>query len=267
MIPKLHKKFIDRAIKILEADFRLVGLAIGWTYTTKEIKEYSDLDLIVAIDNTHYDEIMSERYVIADKLGNLLFAFTGEHMEEPRLLICLYGPECLHVNLKFVALKDMDERVADPHVLWERNACISEMLKRNVGKFPISNLQWIEDRFWVWVRYGALKINRGEITETIEFMAFLRQTVMEPLILMKHEKLPKSLRKIELHLPYYAKKLKATVPQYNEESCIESLNLAIRLYLELREFFLSSDFVKREEAEVHSMAYLNKVIKKIKDAD
>ena len=32
--------------------------------------------------------------------------FTGEHVGESRVLICLYGPPLLHVDLKFVSLSD-----------------------------------------------------------------------------------------------------------------------------------------------------------------
>ena len=45
---------------------------------------------------------MGERRTIAESCGGLLAAFTGEHVGEPRLLICLYGPPLAHVNLKFV---------------------------------------------------------------------------------------------------------------------------------------------------------------------
>jgi hypothetical protein len=33
-------------------------------------------------------------------------AFSGEHVGEPRALICLYGPPLLPVDLKFVSLSD-----------------------------------------------------------------------------------------------------------------------------------------------------------------
>lgn len=48
---------------------------------------------------------------LAGTLGHLLHAFTGEHVGEPRLLICLYGPELLHVDLKFVTLEMLTQRV------------------------------------------------------------------------------------------------------------------------------------------------------------
>jgi hypothetical protein len=47
----------------------------------------------------------------AGALGPLLSAFTGDHVGEPRLLICLYGPPLLHVDLKFVTPADLAERV------------------------------------------------------------------------------------------------------------------------------------------------------------
>ena len=50
----------------------------------------------------YYDEIMAQRMAFAGTLGHLLHAFTGEHVGEPRLLICLFGPELLHVDLKFI---------------------------------------------------------------------------------------------------------------------------------------------------------------------
>jgi hypothetical protein len=52
----------------------------------------------------------------------LLAAFSGEHVGEPRLLIALYGPPLLHVDIKVVALRDLADRVEDAHVLWDREA-------------------------------------------------------------------------------------------------------------------------------------------------
>ncbi|MER7057532.1 MULTISPECIES: hypothetical protein [unclassified Streptomyces] len=33
------------------------------------------------------------------------------------------------------------------------------------------DLQWIEDRFWIWVHYGATKLGRGELFEVNGFLA------------------------------------------------------------------------------------------------
>lgn len=58
----------------------------------------------MVIDPLYYDEIMAQRMAFAGTLGHLLHAFTGEHVGEPRLLICLFGPQLLHVDLKFITL-------------------------------------------------------------------------------------------------------------------------------------------------------------------
>lgn len=265
MIPKNHKSFIDSAIKILKNDLRIVGVATGGSYITNEMDEYSDVDLIIGIDANSYENVMNERHEIAEKLGTLLSAFTGEHVGETRLLICLYGPELLHVDLKFVSINDISQRVEEPYILWQRDNCISEALKLANAKFPIPSLQWIEDRFWVWVHYGATKIGRGEIFETIDFISSLRQMVIGPLILMKNGKLPKGVRKIEIYAPDSVPLLKETIPSYSIESCIKSLNIIIQMYLELREYFVIEGFVKRVEAEKHSMDYLNKISYKSKE--
>ncbi|OAS18998.1 hypothetical protein [Paenibacillus oryzisoli] len=78
------------------------------------------MDLIVVYDAVYREEVMNQRVRIAEKLGNLLSGFTGEHVGEPRLLICLYGPPPLHVDLKFVTAQELEHRVEDPMILWER---------------------------------------------------------------------------------------------------------------------------------------------------
>ena len=61
---------------------------------------------------------MTQRRELAGTLGHLLHAFTGEHVGEPRLLICLYGPELLHVDLKFVTLEMLTQRVEASSVIY-----------------------------------------------------------------------------------------------------------------------------------------------------
>ena len=263
VIPRKHKSFIDNSIKIFKEDLRIVGVAAGGSYITNEMDDYSDVDLIIAIYSDHYKEVMEERFKIAEKLGMILSAFTGEHVGEPRLLICLYGPELLHVDLKFVALNEIANRVEDPIILWERNNCISETLQLSEAKFPMPSLQWIEDRFWIWVHYGATKIGRGEIFETIEFISFMRQVVIGPLLLMRNGKLPRGVRKIEFDATDSIDLLKETIPSYSIESCIKSLNIIIKMYLDLREYFVTEDFIKRTQAESYSKDYLNRIIAKL----
>lgn len=263
MMPKKHKDFVKNAVDILKADPRVVGVTLGGSYITDEMDEYSDVDLVIAIKPASHKAVMDERMEIAEKLGTLLAAFTGEHVGEPRLIICLYGPELLHVDLKFISIDDIAHRVEDPHILWQKNSCISAAFKTEAAKFPTPDLQWIEDRFWIWIHYGAVKIGRGEIFETIDFISYLRQVVIGPLIQMKEGNQPRGVRKIELNAPCYFTQLKETIPSYSIESCLKSTKAIVQLYLELREHFATPDLIKREEAQKYSIEYLDYIANQI----
>jgi predicted nucleotidyltransferase len=265
LIPKIHQEFIDKALQIFQDDIRIAGVAAGGSYITNSMDDFSDIDLVIAVEPKHYEQVMEERIKIAEKLGKLLSAFTGEHVGEPRVLICLYGPPLLHVDLKFVSLQDIAHRVEDPVILWERDNLISDALKIGEAKFPMPDLQWIEDRFWVWVHYGAAKIGRNEIFETIEFISFLRQVVIGPLLLMRNGKLPRGVRKIELDAPDDLPLLLKTIPAHDAQSCINALQTKIQLYLDLREYFSTDELKKHYEAEKYSVKYLTEISEMIKE--
>src|SRR6476620_5752473 len=97
-LPALHTAFLQEALPRLQADERIVAVAAGGSFLTGGMDEYSDLDLIIAVSPAAVSQIMQERREIASTLGTLIAAFTGEHVGEPRLLICLYGPPLLHVD-------------------------------------------------------------------------------------------------------------------------------------------------------------------------
>ena len=113
-LPENHRAFLDRAIKVFSEDLRVVGVAASGSYADDNMDQFSDVDLIIAVDPEHEAELSNERQQIASRLGRLLVAFTGEHVGEPRVLICLYGSPILHVDLKFVAIHDVANRVDDP---------------------------------------------------------------------------------------------------------------------------------------------------------
>ncbi len=182
-LPTQHAAFLAAALPLLQADERLVAVAAGGSFLTGGMDQYSDLDLVVAIEPAAAPQVMQERRQIAARLGSLLAAFTGEHVGEPRLLICLYGPPLLHVDLKFVSLPDAADRIEDPAILWERSGRLTAVFQQTRPVYPTPDLQWLEDRFWAWVHYVATKIGRGELLETLDGLAFLRRQVLGPLAL------------------------------------------------------------------------------------
>lgn len=120
-LPEAHRAFIDNAIRVLPDDARILGLAAAGSYRTGTMDQFSDPDLIVITVPDRQAEALSDRHAIAHRLGAYLAGFTGEHIGDPRVLITLYGPPLLHVDLKFVALTDAHVRVEEPAVIWQRD--------------------------------------------------------------------------------------------------------------------------------------------------
>lgn len=254
----IHKEFITNLIMVIQSDNRFVGIAASGSFSENQLDKYSDLDIVLAIEPEHVSAVMNERHSIAGKMGNLLSAFTGEHVAEPRLLICLFQLEdLLHVDLKFVALPDTAQRVDEPTVLWEKEQRLTQIITQGEGHYPAPDLQWIEDRFWIWLHYGASKIARGELFEALEFISYLRQNVLGPLAMIQHGLEAKGVRKIEALMPEFSQQLEKTVAQLNAESLTLSLHQVTQLYLTLRS---QSDSVItiREKAQQAAIEYLNR---------
>jgi predicted nucleotidyltransferase len=259
-LPGRHASFLERALSRLRADPRIVGVAAAGSFASGKLDEFSDLDLIVAMEPDATEIVMWQRHRIAADLGPLVAAFTGEHVGEPRVLICLYdgeeGAAPLHVDLKFVSLPDAVVRVDEPVVLWEREGRLSAVLQTGEAQYPAPNLSWIEDRFWVWIHYAALKIGRGELFEAVDFLAFLRGQVLGPLVLVEAGAQPAGVRRVETVAPLRTAQLTATVASYDRDSCIRCLDAAVNLYRLLRESVGAGHVVANEAAERTAMAYL-----------
>ena len=244
-LPEPQRVFIEYSVPRLKADSRLLGVAVGGSYLLDEIDEFSDLDLVVYVDPQHYHAVIAEREAIVQKMGPVLECFTGEHVGEPRLLICLFGPPLLHIDLKFVSLDDIKDKVENPIILWERDSIISSQMNQTLAAFPKPDAEWIEKRFWIWVHYTATKIGRGEIFEAVEAIGFIRANVLGPLLLQKQGARPQGLRKVEFHAsPEELKKLHATVAPYDARECLQALQRSVDLYGLLRKTSKNPDLEK-----------------------
>jgi hypothetical protein len=260
-LPAPHRAFLTRCEAALRADARFVGLAAGGSFLTNTMDEFSDLDLVIAVEPSAYDDVLAGRKALAGTLGPLLAAFTGEHVGEPRLLICLYGDPLLHVDLKFVALQDVAKRVEDPAVIWEREGRLSEILSCGGAAFPTPDPQWLDDRFWTWVHYLAGKIARGELFEALDGLAFLRGRVFGPLALARSGARPAGVRKIERDAPGAARRLQDAVARYDAADCVRALRACIDVYRDLRPS--SVDLAASAAAEAAAVGYLDEVAREI----
>ncbi len=247
-----HRKFLLQAVQKFKSDDRILGLACSGSYSEDTLDEYSDLDIVIAVDPVHYHKVLENRFEMIAELGDLLAAFTGEHVGEPRLVIALYGPDGLHVDFKFAKLDDIADRVDEPTVLWERDGKLSQVFAKGVGAYPRLDGQWVEDRFWTWVHYCAGKIGRGEFFEALDFLSFLRVQVLGPLALQQAGFEARGVRKIETLLPEFAKDLRATVCVPEKDELKRATESAVAIYRSLR----SSESIAQSKAEQVAMGAL-----------
>jgi hypothetical protein len=258
-LPDPHRRFLRDGIPRLAQHGGLIGLAAAGSFIDDGLDEYSDLDLLVVVTPDAWPAILAERRSIAARLGSLLTAFTGEHVGEPRLLICLYGPPLLHVDLKFILPAALSERVEEPVLLWDREGTVRAALDLGRGAYPQPDLQWIEDRFWTWVHYTATKIGRGELLECCDALGTMRAKVLGPLALRLAGARPSGVRRIETLAPRWAATLRATVSSCDAADCMRALRATIGAYRELREADGSSDLIRRAAAEREAVAYLEEI--------
>lgn len=254
---EVFQAFINRTVQKVSVDPRILGVAIGGSWISNEIDEFSDLDLIIVCKDSDFYQIQKDRFEITKALSSHLSSFTGEHVGEPRLLICMFRDPLIHVDLKFVALKDFHERIENPSIAWEREGQLNQALKQCPANDLAPDAQWIEDRFWTWVHYTAAKIGRGELFEAIGSLTFLREKVLSPLALWTHQKPVREIRRIEQYLPDFAEQLRKTVPSYDRESCIDALKATVDIYKELRNRSRNKNLKINSDVEKEVLNYLS----------
>lgn len=253
-----QQQFAERVKSILAGEPGITGLAVGGSWLTGEIDEFSDLDLIV-VTREKISGNRNKMLAYAAKFGKLLAGFTGEHVGEPRVLICLYDEPLLHVDLKFVTIEEFKTRIETPEILLDRDDMLQEAIKNSEARYPYPDYQWIEDRFWTWIHYGLVKIGRGEYFEAMDFLAYLRMVVLGPLLHVRHGRLPKGVRKIETVISAQdLSKLKQTVASTDRQSLVKAVENAVDFYRSLRTELFPNISLK-SSAEHRVMEYLNEV--------
>lgn len=260
-LPQRHREFLQSAITTLRADPRIVGVGAGGSFAKGGIDEYSDLDLVVIAASDAASDVLRTGAALAAQLGPLLASFPGDHVGEPRLLICLYGAPLLHVDLKFLSPRELAHRVEDPTILWERDGEARQGLSRGRASYPQPDPQWIEDRFWVWVHYIVVKIARGELFEALDGLAFIRSRVLGPLILRVSGLQPNGVRRLESGAPQFVAPLAAAVGAHDRDSCRDALEAAAALYVNLREQCATSGLIRRTEAERAANTFLQEQLR------
>lgn len=254
----IQQDFALRVAELVRNDPAVTGLAVAGSWIGSELDEYSDLDLVLVTRDKRGGD-REKMLAFAASIPGFISGFTGEHVGESRLLVCLYDNPLLHVDIKFVTLEEFEDRVEDPVILFERESALSQVIAAHPSRWPEPDPQWIEDRFWIWVHYIAGKIGRGEFFEALSNLDFLRMHVLSPLMQLKNLKKARGLRKVETRLtPADLENLKITVAKYERASLFKALDNAVSVYRGLRRKVFTPAVALREETEKKSMAYLKK---------
>src|SRR5688500_14332168 len=116
-----HEAFLARIAGVTRQDPRFMGLLMGGSHVNGTTDRFSDLDCVLVAEAESYASALDDRHAMAARIGPLLHAFTGEHVGEPRLMICLYETPTLHVDYKVVTLDALKERVENPLIIWARD--------------------------------------------------------------------------------------------------------------------------------------------------
>lgn len=259
----IQQAFAAHAAIIAEDDLSIQGLAVAGSWVTQELDEFSDLDLIL-ITNEKVGGDKAKMIAYAQKFGSLLNGFTGEHVGEPRLLICLYNEPLLHVDIKFITPDELKTRVENPVLLFDRTGSLQQIIDSTSFQFPHPDHQWIEDRFWTWVHYALLKIGRGEYMEAHDFLAFLRMVVFGPLLHIKNNNLPRGVRKVETTIAAEDfNQLQLTLAVNNKASLLAALDQSVQLYRSLRNELFTADTTLQDQTEKAVMKYFEEMKDKI----
>jgi hypothetical protein len=234
-LPPMHRAYLDRLIAVLDQDPRFTALLGAGSLIHGGFDDHSDLDCVLVVEAAHYAEVMAARMAFAESIGPLIAAFTGEHVGEPRLLICLYGPPLLHVDLKCVTADDLDRMVERPVILWARAPdAIARRLDAAAIAWPDQPPEWFEARVWVWLHYGATKLQRGELFEAIAMLGFLREQVLGPMLHRRAGRPQRGVRRLEQRDVGATAALKATLAGHDAAEIAAALRAAAALYVELR---------------------------------
>lgn len=268
MRPALHQAFVARVVARVQADPRIVGVAASGSWVRDEMDEFSDLDLVIAVEPPALAAVLEDRARLAGDLGPLLAAFSAEHIGKPGMLICLYGPPLLHVDLDFAALPEAAGGTDKSGILWDRDGRLTRAVAEPRPAVATgSGWQGLEDRFWVWTHYIATKLARGELFEAISGLAFVRDRVLGPVLLAQHDRPPYGVRRVEALPAEAVAALRETLADYDAGSCLRAVRATAALYQRLREMRAPSSLARRADAERAALAYLVQVSRRIEERE
>lgn len=230
-----HRARLEAACRTAMAEPDVVGMTIGGSFAEGDPDEVSDLDLRIVVEDAASDLRLEAAPALAAAAGPLVAAFTGEHVGEPRLLICLYE-DLVHVDYLTVGLSETAEQNGGRpvHVLWERDGRVSAVLPGPAEpEDPAGQLAWMEARMWTWAWYIQSKIVRGELFEALDGIQYVRDRVLFRLLAMRDGVVHSGSRRAEARMGDLRERFDRTVARADGPELMAALAETVALYDEL----------------------------------
>lgn len=161
----------------------MAGMAVAGSFALGIADEYSDVDLQLVATDDGYDAVVAAQEEVIAACGTPVARFPADHTGLPELTIVLYD-DLVHVDFLPIRLSDLagKNQGLPAKVLWERDGSVTRELAKPADRKQAVDLEWIERRMWTWFWYAQSKILRGEVYEALDGLAWLRATVLFPLL-------------------------------------------------------------------------------------
>jgi predicted nucleotidyltransferase len=251
-----HREILRATVSRVREWHDVSSLLARGSFVTGEMDAESDLDLALLTEGSVRASVLQSMASRAELLGQLLACFSGEHVGLPELLICLYGPPAVSVDLKVVTIDDLRLRPEAAVLLWNRAGGLPELSPALTCWPEAPQWQWMEDRMWHWVHYVGTRVRRGELLEAIRVLDVVRTRVLGPLALAEAGANPYGVKKVERIAPARARQMHATVCGCDPKEAIIAMRAAVAVYLSLRQS-APSTLRLRSEAEALATQYLD----------
>lgn len=258
-----HYTFAQEAARQLEQQPFILGLALGGSFMEGRLDEFSDLDFHVVVADTHRDWPLEARIALFAPLGQLLCAYANGH--DSRVLISLYDcpPLLLHVDWKWITLKEFEIRVENPSVLFEQENCLTEIMNRTNWAYPLPDWAAADPKFWTWMHYVLSKLGRGELLEAVDYLCEVRSSLVGPMVLHKNGFSPRRMRRAEQLPPAEWQLLQPSIVwQHSTRACFEAIVGMIELYCQTRQHLLPN--VETSPAQLACLRYVKYIQQKLK---